>query len=106
MDPNEETTTMTSSQPKADDVCAVCDETRENHGDKQHEFSLDGVLKPIKQGAPARSEPPRERTAAGVALGNDPVARLQVRLIERMVAKGLFDGEDLMYIFGNGNVSH
>lgn len=99
----------TSSPPKADDVCAVCEETRENHGDKNHEFSLDGVLKPIKQGPPPRNEPPRERGAQpspAQVLGNDPVARLQLRMIERMVAKGIFDGEDLMYVFGNGNVSH
>ncbi len=98
---------MTSSQPKADDVCAVCDETRENHGDKQHEFSLDGVLTPKKAGPPPRREPPQERGAQpspAQVLGNDPVARLQIRLIERMVAKGLLDGEDMLYIFGNGNV--
>jgi len=95
---------MTSSPPKADDVCEVCCETRENHGDKQHEFSLDGVLKTKKAPEPPRNQPPRERGAAG-ALAQDPVARLQIRMIERLVAKGMLDGEDLMYIFGN-DVSH
>lgn len=97
---------MTSSQPKADDVCEVCGETRENHGDRQHEFSLDGVLKQKKPTEKARAEAPRERgSGPAAALAQDPVARLQLRMIERMVAKGVFDGEDLMYVFGR-DVSH
>lgn len=100
-------TTTSSPVPKANDICGVCAETRENHGDKQHEFSIDGVLKKLSPAPQAKSTPPAERgSAPAQQLSNDPIARLQVRLIERLVAKGILEGDDLIYIFGGGNVSH
>lgn len=85
---------------KPDDVCEVCQETRENHGDKHHKF---GTLEPIQPGEPARQIPP---TAAGKELSNDPVARLQLRMIEQLAKKGVFTGDDLMVIFGGTNGGH
>lgn len=96
--------TTTTSKVSPDDQCGVCGTIREEHGDKHHEFNLEGMLIDKKPGPPPRNTPPQPR-GAGVEspLSQDPVARLQVRLIERLVAKGLLSGEDLLYIFGAGN---
>ena len=78
---------------------------REEHGDSNHQFSKEGELIPIKKGEPARQEPPKMRTdQAGVEvdkISRDPVTAMSLRMIERLVAKNLLDGEDLMFIFGN-----
>jgi hypothetical protein len=39
------------------------------------------------------------------ALGADPVARLVIRLVERLAQKGLLDGEDMLKIFGGEDAS-
>lgn len=88
----------------SDDICVFCGVAREDHGDKNHKFSTnpDAQLETLAPPPPPRNTPP-QRASAGVGgpqLSNDPVARLQIRLIERMVAKGLLDGEDMLYIFG------
>lgn len=93
------TTTTTDQTVSADDVCEVCGETRENHGDKKHKFSIDGQLIPIEPGPKPSNTPPAR------AVANDPVARLHLRLVERLVAKGIFDGTDLLYIFGGADAS-
>lgn len=89
---------MTSISP--DDECLVCGTTRENHGDLNHEFSTDGQLVPKKSGAAPRQTPPMPRTAEGAALQKDPTNNLLLRLIERLVAKDLLQGQDLLYMFG------
>lgn len=71
-----------------------------------HKFSTDGSLEPLPKAAPARQAAPQERKHASLSvaepeLAKDPIARLQLRIIERLTTKGLLDGEDLMYIFGN-----
>lgn len=88
-----------------DDECGVCGTQRDQHGDMNHEFNLDGVL--IRKKAPpsASEEAPRTREEAAQSreagvLAKDPTTRLTLRLVERLVAKGLFDGEDMLYIFG------
>lgn len=97
---------MTSSPiPKAEDPCGVCEETRENHGDKNHEFNINGQLIPKKAGPPPQTQAPQRRSAPGEQLSKDPVARLQIRLIERLVAKELIDSEDMLYIFGGSDAS-
>jgi hypothetical protein len=82
-----------------DDQCEICLTTRELHGDKNHQFSTDGELIPIKQGDPPRRQPP---TVAG-QVANDPVARLTLRLIETLVQKQVLVGDDLVHIFGGAN---
>jgi hypothetical protein len=91
-----------SSTPSPDDECGVCGATRENHGDKNHEFSIEGVLTPKKAPAAPRQMAPSPRAAA---LGADPVARLVIRLVERLAQKGLLDGEDMLKIFGGEDAS-
>ncbi len=86
-----------------DDLCGVCSTKRDEHGDKNHEFNLEGELIPKKKPEPARQSAPQPR---GSGLNNDPVARLQIRLVERLVSKGLLEGDDLVYIFGGENENH
>lgn len=97
---------MTSS-PSPDDICEICSTTRENHGDRQHKFSEDGQLVPMPAGPPAKNEPPQLKgeppklSPPGVELAKDPVARLQLRMVERLTAKGIFTADDLLYLFGS-----
>lgn len=98
-------TTTTSKKPiSPDDLCGICELTRENHGDPQHKFSIDGDLIPIEQGPPARQVPPKERgqtlSPQAEAINRDPLTGLTIRLIEALTAKGLLTGEDLTKIFG------
>lgn len=105
-------TTSTSIDP--DDQCTVCGTTRDMHGDKQHGFTTDpeAPFLAVKPGPEPRNTPPQSRASArptapaGVELARDPVARLQLRLTERLVSKGLLNGEDLMYIFGADLENH
>lgn len=104
--------TMPTNNISPDDLCGVCGTARDMHGDKHHKFTLDDDLIPIEPGPPRRNEPPQRKdeqkkrgggsvlSAPAEELSRDPVANLQIRLIERMAAKGLLDGLDMMYIFG------
>lgn len=91
------------STPDPDERCGVCDETRENHGDMQHVFSLDGILIAKSPTPPARNTPPSARADA---LAKDPVANLVLRLVERLIANGVLVPEDLMYVMGGIDASN
>lgn len=100
------TATTTSKKPiSPDDLCGICELTRENHGDPQHQFSMEGILIQVEKGPPARATPPRERGEAPLspqaeAMNRDPLTGLTLRLIEVLTAKELLSGEDLAKIFG------
>lgn len=98
-----QTSSPAANEPKPDDVCEVCDETRENHGDKHHVFSTDGVLTPIKPGPPARNTPPRERTDEVKRLGRDPEVGAMMRLIEVLIEKEVLSALDVLRVFGGGD---
>lgn len=92
--------------------CLVCFEARENHGDKNHQFSVDGQLIPLKKGDPPRQQPPRRRDESSTPMGEaasevakDATAQMTLRLIEVLTKKGLLTGEDLFIIFGGQNDS-
>lgn len=92
---------MTTSTPSPDDLCGVCGMTRENHGDSNHEFNLEGVLIPKKPPTPAPNRPPAARDEGRP----DPTAAF-LRLVERLIAKGVLEGDDLIYIFGGGHAGN
>lgn len=95
---------MTNSAIAASDECGVCGTTREDHGDKQHKFSMEGILTPLDPPPKPRQQPPvakGEMSPEAQVLSKDPTTQVMLRMVNRMVAKGLFDGADLMYIFGN-----
>lgn len=82
-----------------DDVCGVCSNTRENHGDMQHKFSVDGVLQKLDPPAPPRQQPPRHR--------DDPKPQdmehgYVLRLTEVLIDKGILDARDLLRVMGGG----
>lgn len=85
-----------------DEVCGVCNTTRENHGDKHHAFSKDGELIPLKPGMPARRQPPAPRGSMPAVMEAQSTGLL-LRLIERLAQKGLLDGPDLFMIFGGSD---
>lgn len=95
---------MTTSSNNHYDICGVCETQRDQHGDKMHEFNVLGTLIPKAEPEAPRQSPPQlkgdELKSAAQVLGSDPVARLQLRLITRLVNKGLLDGNDLVHIFG------
>lgn len=75
-----------------DDLCGVCGTIRELHGDKNHKFDLDGNLIPVKE--------PVNKMPAAPRVIKDPVPATMLRLVERLVAKKLLDGDDLLFILG------
>lgn len=101
---------MTSSTQQTtldpDERCGVCEIARAEHGDMQHEFNLEGDLIPKKPSPPPRNTPPELRDNSPVMspkakkLAEDPSTQVMLRLIERLTARGLLQGEDLQYIFG------
>lgn len=99
-------TKTSSSGSDPNEPCVICEITRENHGDSNHVFKgedSDGLLEKKPTPEPPRQQAPRERGQASDVLGADPVARMHLRMVERMVHKGLLNGDDLMYIFGAGS---
>lgn len=96
--------TTTSSTPKSydpDEECSICGVTRENHGDLNHEFNTEGLLIPKKKPEPARNTPPAMRGETVKELSTDMTAQAFLRLTDRLVAKGILDSQDLMYVLGN-----
>lgn len=83
-----------------DDLCMICNKTREMHGDMNHKFSEDGQLIPIEKRPEPRVKPPRHR--------DDPLpptedARAIATLVEVLIEKDVLDAKDVLRIFkGNG----
>lgn len=95
---------MTTSMPNSpDDLCGVCDITRENHGDMQHKFSIDGILESLPTPSVPKGLPPQTK---GSAPTESMQIALMLRTIERLTAKGIFNGEDLVYIFGGDHANN
>jgi hypothetical protein len=93
---------MAELEKMPDDACEICGERRDRHGDKNHFFSDDGELRPLKPGEPPRQEAPRPAGSppAGVENRNPDSAQAFARLMDVMVRKGLLGAEELLYIFG------
>jgi hypothetical protein len=86
---------MTDAPLSPDEMCLVCETTRENHGDKNHVFNpVSDNLVPLKPGPPARREAPRERASLGAPQpGPSPEARAFATLVEILSEKTIsFDG--------------
>jgi hypothetical protein len=84
-----------------DEECGVCGETRENHGDKMHEFTLTDQVIQKKPGEPARQNPPRERGTTEPS----PQAKAAsfACLVEVLAEKGILDHHDIIRIFSAGH---
>lgn len=90
-----------SDVPNPDEVCLVCGETRENHGDKNHRFNaVDDQLIPITPGPKRRQTPPTERTALGNGASPDnPEARALATLVDILAQKDLLTTKEIIRIF-------
>ena len=82
-----------------DDICGVCDTKRDEHGDMNHEFNLDGQLIPFKRGEPPKREAPRP-AGGGVENRTPDSAQAFARLMDIMVRKEMLTASELVYIFG------
>lgn len=95
------TSPSSPSEINPDDLCGVCNTKRDEHGDKQHVFDLDGNLVPKKAPEPQRRQPPKTREEAAAAEAVKPDAHAAVlRLSEILLQKGIIDSADLFYILG------
>ena len=101
---------MVDTTVSPDDVCLVCEETRENHGDKVHKFSRDGQLLPLDEGPVARQLAPKERRIPGNYGGQGYQAQADLHtakslatLLEILVDKELLSAKDIIRIMrGDG----
>lgn len=84
-----------------DDLCLVCNTKRDEHGDKNHQFSLTSdVPIPLKPGEPPRQQAPRERDPNAKPSGVEELEKAFLRLNEVLLEKGVIDGRDLIQILG------
>lgn len=83
-----------------DEECGVCGAQRDQHGDKQHQFNLDGQLIPLKPAEPPRQTPPRERGSMPAPSGVEEQHKAFLRLNEVLLEKGVINGQDLIRILG------
>lgn len=85
-----------------EDQCEVCLVTRENHGDKNHKFSEDGVLVPLEPAKPAENAPPARRGEKEERL---PTPANFVALLDILISKDLLNAYEVAYILGGGGDS-
>jgi len=84
-------TPSTNSDPDAE--CLLCNTTRENHGDRNHKFSEDGLLRPL-------DPPPKPRQEAPVHRDEQQIkATSFATLMEVLVEKNILDAKDVIRIF-------
>lgn len=86
-----------------DEECGVCGTQRDQHGDKQHQFNLDGQLIPLKPAEPPRQTAPRERDPNLKPSGVEEQHKAFLRLNEVLLEKGVIDGSDLIRILGGSS---
>lgn len=106
-----------------DDLCGVCQNRRDEHGDVNHKFSLEGRLEKLEPAPPPREQAPVHRDDPKMPMmpgGNINLAQaismehnFSLRLMETLVDKGLLDAKDVIHILGghrlgsdDGSASH
>ena len=77
--------------PDPDERCQICSETRENHGDKHHKFSVDGQLAMLEPPPKPRATPPKE-------IGRDETAIAFATLLEVLAEKEIIGAKDIIRI--------
>lgn len=85
-----------------DELCAICNKTREMHGDMNHKFSEDGQLIPLEKRPEPRAQGPGHRDDPAPK-PTDEVSRAMATLVEVLIEKNVLDAKDVLRIFkGNG----
>lgn len=92
-----------------DDECGVCGTARDQHGDKNHQFNLEGQLIPVKEREAPRQQPPQHRDdpkPAQAGVDNKPdVHSAFLRLTEVLIEKEVLDAKDIFRILGGYSTS-
>jgi hypothetical protein len=88
--------TKENEVPDPDEVCAICGDTRADHGDRHHQFSADGQLVALPKNPPRRADPPAHR--------DDPKPAAQqaaafATLMEVLVEKDILNAHDVIRVF-------
>lgn len=85
-----------------DEVCSICPNTRENHGDMNHEFNTEGQLIQKKKAPEPRAKAPEHRDDPKPRDG-DPNSRAIATMLEVLAEKGIFEPRDIIRVLqGNG----
>lgn len=81
------------ADPNYNDICLVCGTQRDEHGDRNHQFSLTSdVPVPLKPGPPGR-KPPQTKEEAQATQNLPDVGRALATLVEVLAEKKInFDG--------------
>lgn len=85
-----------------DELCGICNQARDMHGDMNHEFSVEGDLIPKKKAPEPRVSAPRHRDDPKPRDG-DPNSRAIATMLEVLAEKGIFEPKDIIRVLqGNG----
>lgn len=79
-----------------DDVCQVCHDTRENHGDRMHQFSEDGQL--VVKEPPKPPTVPAPKTRVEQQLDTQQLGDSFATLLEVLAEKGVLQAPDIIRI--------
>lgn len=88
-------TSSTKPDLQPDDVCAVCQTTREMHGDKNHKFDTENDV-PQKLDPPPR---PRQDPPTPRGITDQIKAVSFAMLMEVLAEKNILDAKDIIRIF-------
>lgn len=83
-----------------DDICGVCQTKRDEHGDRQHEFNIEGQLIPKKKPEPGRPAPQAKGESPAQQGVESERDKAFLRLMEVLLEKGVIDGRDTIQILG------
>lgn len=91
---------MSSNIPDQDEECKVCGTTRENHGDKNHQFNpIDDSLIPLKPRPEPTRQPPKHRDdVVAEAIKAESFATL----LEVLAEKNILNEKDIIRILMPG----
>lgn len=95
----------TSTPPSPDDICAVCSSPRDQHGDMNHEFSINGELVTVKPGPPPTNNPPKKREDKEQLVPVSPELPTPenfVALLDILISKDIINAQEVIYILGGG----
>lgn len=85
-----------------DEVCAVCQTTRENHGDKNHEFDANDSFPRLKK-QPEPEKPAQPSLGGPTKQGPTPSEMAMLELIEVLAEKQILNNKDLIRVLSAGH---
>lgn len=88
------------------DVCGVCDEYRQDHGDKNHQFNAEGILIPLSPRPEPKNTPPQERRASVAAPSPNAgdIAASFAMLVEVLAEKHVYLGGEMIPLLSSKDI--